>query len=108
LAGGTTPSRSQSVPTVERVTHVARQHADDPFWDQCFPPNGWGCKCSVRQVGRAEVKSMGGPSESPKLTTVPWTNKRTGQTIQVPVGVDPGWGGNPGKTGLQVRADLRK
>jgi hypothetical protein len=28
LAGGTTPSRSQSVPTVERVTHVARQQIE--------------------------------------------------------------------------------
>lgn len=23
---------------------------DDPFWDTWLPPNGWGCKCSVRQV----------------------------------------------------------
>lgn len=23
---------------------------DDPAWDTCFPPNGWGCRCDVIQV----------------------------------------------------------
>lgn len=23
---------------------------DDPFWDVHFPPNGWGCRCTVDQV----------------------------------------------------------
>lgn len=23
---------------------------DSPFWDQYFPPNGWGCRCNVVQV----------------------------------------------------------
>ena len=26
-----------------------------------------------------------------------WRNKRTGQTVEVPVGIDPGWDTNPGK-----------
>jgi len=27
---------------------------------------------------------------------VPWENTRTGETVQVPVGIDPGWDYNPG------------
>ncbi len=27
---------------------------DDPFWSTHFPPNGWGCKCSVRQISARE------------------------------------------------------
>jgi len=28
---------------------------DHPFWERFFPPNGWGCRCSVRQLTEAEI-----------------------------------------------------
>jgi SPP1 gp7 family putative phage head morphogenesis protein len=28
---------------------------DDPFWDYNYPPNGWNCRCSVKQVSQVEV-----------------------------------------------------
>ncbi len=29
---------------------------DDPFWQKYYPPNGWGCRCTVQQVdGEAEI-----------------------------------------------------
>ncbi len=72
---------------------------DDPFWRRWFPPNGWGCKCRVRQVSAAEARRRGWTvSAAPEVPTRPWTNDRTGQTIQVPVGIDPGWDTNPGLT----------
>jgi hypothetical protein len=32
--------------------------ADDPWWSTHMTPNGWGCKCNVRQVGPAEFDRL--------------------------------------------------
>lgn len=75
---------------------------DDPFWNAWMPPNGWGCKCRVRQVSAAEVRRRGwAVSESPKVPMRQWFNDRRGETIEVPEGIDPGWATNPGRTRLQ-------
>ena len=70
--------------------------ADDPWWRTHFPPNGWGCKCRVRQVSRREAERLGGVTARPASPTMEWTNKRTGETMRVPRGIDPGWDTNPG------------
>lgn len=58
---------------------------DDPAWERMFPPNGWGCKCRVRQIGHAEAERLGGPTEAPKFDA----------DKPVP-GIDKGWDYNPG------------
>jgi hypothetical protein len=72
---------------------------DDSWWDTHYPPNGWGCKCGVRQISRGEARRLGWSEdqETPPRTTEPWLNKRTGETVMVPKGIDPGWANNPGK-----------
>jgi hypothetical protein len=94
--------------------------ADDPWWKEHLPPNGWGCKCYVRQVSRREaarlerdgiqapdarpiLDAQGLPTghresrrvkvrtERPKVVYVDFTNKRTGVVESVPRGVDPGF-----------------
>ncbi len=71
---------------------------DDPIWDWLYPPNGWGCKCGVRQVSRQQALDLGwNGEEPPQPAERPWRNKRTGETVMVPEGVDPGWDTNPGK-----------
>lgn len=69
---------------------------DHPFWHTHWPPNGWGCKCSVRQIGRVEAARRGGVSPDPVVQTKTFRNKRTGEEIEVPVGIDNGWHTNPG------------
>ena len=64
---------------------------DDSWWDTYLPPNGWGCKCHVRALTAREAERRGGPSPRPVLGTYPWINTQTGQTEQVPCGIDPGW-----------------
>lgn len=99
---------------------------EDSFWNTHMPPNGYGCKCRVRQVSKVEAKRLekdgiraGEPeqeinpdtglptghlkqssipvrTEAPQLPTREWVNKRTGEVHQVPLGCDPGWDYNPG------------
>ncbi|WP_319775501.1 phage minor head protein [Breoghania sp.] len=83
---------------------------DDEFWNTHFPPNGWGCKCAVRQITRREADRLlsdGGITidgeyvvvsrKRPAMKLKPFRNRRTGEVTQVPDGIDPGWHTNPGK-----------
>ena len=79
--------------------------ADDPWWQTHMPPNGWGCKCRVRQISRREAERLGGVTERPPEDLVEWTNKRTGVTQQVDRGLDPAWAGNPGVDREKVLLD---
>lgn len=55
-----------------------------------------------RTAGRAEAKEpayedgIRYTAERLVIETRAFTNKRTGEIVHVPVGIDPGWGGNPG------------
>ena len=61
---------------------------DDPWWNTHYPPNGWGCKCRVRQVA---TPPKGSTTRAPKVETREWTNPATGEVRQVAKGIDPGW-----------------
>ncbi len=74
--------------------------ADHAFWDLWFPPNGWGCKCWVRQVGRAEAERRGITREV-NIPTRRVVNPETGAVRELPAGLDPAWAGNPGKTRMR-------
>ena len=82
---------------------------DHPFWSQWFPPNGWGCKCWVRQIGAAEAERLGGVSEPPEVPTRTYVNTRLPEghprrRTELPRGIDPGWHGNPGLAAERDRA----
>lgn len=92
------------------------QHADwhgtvlpvgDPWWDTHYPMNGWGCRCYVVQLSAAEVKRRGYKvSKPPKVKTRKVRNRKTGEVVETPVGVDPGFGYNVGKAGQAAIGDL--
>lgn len=72
---------------------------DDPFWASWMPPNGWGCKCRVRQITAREAGERG-IDEAPVIEVEAKENERTGEIWQVPKGIDPGWHTNPGQKRL--------
>lgn len=83
---------------------------DHPWWQTHYPPNGWRCRCRVIQLSEADLEEFGiEPSSEPPEgsgQTFPWLNKITGETLQVPVGIDPGFGHNVGL--LKPAAEVRK
>ena len=77
---------------------------DDPWWQTHYPPNGWRCRCRVIQLSDADLEEFGlTPSSGPPAESGqsrPWLNKITGDTVDVPVGIDPGFGHNVGRLNL--------
>lgn len=98
--------------------------ADDEFWGWAMPPNGFGCKCHVRQVGEREADRLERDGityraqrvRDPKTGRVTredrhvrirrrrperrmrdWTNPATGETRRVTDGIGPGFDYNPGR-----------
>ena len=64
---------------------------DDPWWSTHYPPNGWGCKCTVLASTRRDQKkaAASGKAEAPPSPI----DQKTGE----PVGIDKGWGYNVGQ-----------
>lgn len=86
---------------------------DDPWWQTHRPPNGYNCRCSVIQLGADDLSLVGKtkPDKAPPVKTREWTNRRTGEVMKVPLGIDPGFDYNPGqdrKAQLQHLAQLKR
>lgn len=89
---------------------------DDPFWLTHFPPCGWRCRCRVVSVSQKEYDKGITPlgdlmrKTSPEIIMRDWHNPRTNQIHTIPVGIDPGFGYNPGIASARVKAqrDLEK
>jgi len=78
---------------------------DDPIWLRIYPPNGYFCGCHVIQRTEGWMKrNKRSVDPAPDLEEQPWTNKRTGQVLEVPRGVHPGFDTNPGAAWLDTRA----
>ncbi|EKE75195.1 PBECR2 nuclease fold domain-containing protein [Gallaecimonas xiamenensis] len=78
------------------------------WWRTHFPQNGWGCTCFVRGYTSAQVKRRGlTVADEPALETWDYTNKKTGEVIKVPKGIDAGFDYSPGEAtfGRQLSDD---
>ena len=68
---------------------------EHPIWKQIFPPNGYGCQCSVSQLSRKQAEREGISGE-PDVDMVEFTNPRTGQTVLIPADITPSFAHNHG------------
>ena len=73
----------------------AIRRVDDSIWDKLMPPNGWGCKCRVRQLNDRQAEDKGGETIEPAPVTIE-SPGRDGEPVAHPKGVDPEWSYNPG------------
>lgn len=94
---------------------------DDPFWDNFYPPNGWGCRCRVKAVDEDYLKdkkinpesSDGKMSEEFRIISKETGEARLVSTYdttdlagkKIKVETDPGWSYNPGKAWYQPDLD---
>ncbi|SDM57116.1 Phage Mu protein F like protein [Oryzisolibacter propanilivorax] len=98
------------------VQHPREQHIawnglvlekDDPAWQVMFPPNGWGCHCTVRGLWPRDLARLGkaGPDQAPQFQYVERTIGQRSingpRTVRVPEGIDPGFEYAPGSARLR-------
>jgi hypothetical protein len=80
---------------------------DDAFWQTHYPPNSWGCRCTVRAYSQADL-------DSKDLSVAPPFEGKTREVItrdgeikdRVPVGIDPGWDHNVGQSWISPELAL--
>lgn len=81
---------------------------DHPFWLMHLPPCGWNCRCRFMAVSEKDIDrliKLGIPIKryAPKgwQDTVDYVRKGTGEIVQVPRGIDPGFDHNPALSRLR-------
>ena len=85
--------------------HGIIRPVDDPFWQTHTPMNGWGCRCRLVSRSERELKRQGKKvTSTPEIKTRAWLNKRTGKTVRVPEGIDPGFDFNIGAKGRRIES----
>lgn len=94
-----------------RPAHRARHNlvlpVDHPYWEKWAPPCGWNCRCTLQSLTQREIDQLIAEGEDlrfvpPEDTYRDYLNKRTGEVLRVPDGIDPGWAYNPGKAGWKA------
>jgi SPP1 gp7 family putative phage head morphogenesis protein len=80
---------------------------DDPFWQTHYPPNGWGCRCTVRAYSQADLAAKGLQVAEPYKVQMRNVVNRDGEvTDRVPLGIDPGWDHNVGMSWIAPELSL--
>ncbi|MBX9881229.1 MAG: minor capsid protein [Sphingomonas sp.] len=93
--------RDRRTRPLHREWHGTILPVDDPWWDTHYPPCGWYCRCTVRQLSQRDLDREGWKvSPRPALDPVPFIRPGTGEVIQVPKGIDPGFGYNAGMASM--------
>lgn len=86
---------------IHRQWHGTILRWDDPWWQTNYPPNGWNCRCTVVTLSDRDLEAQGwtpSPKAPPLALEARTLNTPEGpETVQVPEGVDTGFGYNVGE-----------
>lgn len=73
--------------------------ADDSVWDVISPANGYGCACKKFARSERYLKRKGKQvSATPVLEYRDHIDKRSGEVLRIPKGIDPGFEFRPGES----------
>lgn len=75
---------------------------DAPWWSTHYPPNDWGCRCTMRTLSQRQMEKEGlVVSKAPPIETTERINVASGEVYgKVPKGIGTGWDYNVGKAWL--------
>ena len=112
------PSVSDNKRDAHKAYYNKIYKVDDPIWQHIFPPNGYGCKCQVRQLTRKQAlkERKEDIANNPDAftdeqkqnaqngvinddNTIKWVdaiNPRTGEVARVPDNITPSFAHNHG------------
>ena len=77
---------------------------DDPFWETHTAPNGWECKCRIIGIrNEAAARRFGGRWGDEPPAGWDKIDPKTGEQV----GIDKGWGYNPGGSVAPVRKSIQ-
>ncbi len=83
---------------------------DDPWWSTHYPPNGWGCRCTVQQLGPRDLTRYGyevtDPSPQVEMEDRTLRTPQGDVKVQAPKGIDTGFGYNVGQAAWGQSAQL--
>lgn len=90
-----------------RAWHGVILPVDHPWWDTHFPPCGWYCRCTVRQLSQRELDTRGWTvtAAPPEGATRLFQPAGRANPVAVPAGISPGFAYNPGKASMAAVAD---
>ncbi|WP_428429528.1 phage minor head protein [Pararhizobium sp.] len=92
---------------LHKLRHNLVLPVDHPYWNLWAPPCGWGCRCTLQSLSQRDIDRLQRQGEKlnfdpPENTFRNFVNRRTGEIVRVPDGIDPGWAYNPGKEGYSA------
>ncbi|WP_448384541.1 phage head morphogenesis protein [Desulfosoma sp.] len=90
-----------------RAWHNVTLPVDDPWWQTHYPPNGWRCRCTVAPLRERDVEAAPAlKRQAPDEPTVAWKNPHTGEVLEIPANIDPGFGYNVGQASQRWKSLL--
>lgn len=98
----------EKVRPLHKLWHGTVLPVEHAFWQTHLPPCGWNCRCRFMAVADKDIDRLakrGVPikHEPPKgwKDTVDYVRKGSGEIVQVPRGIDPGFDHNPALSRLR-------